>query len=81
VAWIRTVRDEEARGHLAELFAAAIRRAGKVFGIVRAMSLAPRTLEVSLDFYRAILFGESPLTRRQREMLAVVTSWHNHCHY
>jgi alkylhydroperoxidase family enzyme len=81
MAWIRTVRDDEAQGRLAELFSAALRRAGKVFAIVRSMSLAPRTLEASIDFYRAVMFGDSPLSRRQREMLAVVTSWHNHCHY
>jgi len=27
------------------------------------------------------MMGESPLSRVQREMLAVVVSFENHCHY
>ena len=59
----------------------ARRRAGRVFGIVRAMSLQTRTLETSMAFYSAVMFGRSPLSRRQREMLGVVVSRVNDCHY
>jgi len=81
MAWIRTVAPDEAVGRLRELYDAAIRRAGRVFGIVRAMSLQPRTLESSMAFYRALMFGRSELSRAQREMLAVVVSRVNDCHY
>ena len=81
MAWIRTVPPEQATGKLRELYDAAVARAGKVFGIVRLMSPSPRTLEASMGFYRAVMFGPSPLTRRQREMLAVVVSRANACHY
>ena len=81
MSWIRTVAPEEATGLLAELYTAAIRRAGRVFQIVRMMSLAPRTLRSSMDLYRRLMLDEGRLERRQREMLAVVVSRTNDCHY
>jgi len=79
--WIEIIPPEKARGRLAKLYDDAVQRAGKVFHIVRTMSLAPRVMETSFDLYRAIMFSPRGLTRRQREMLAVVTSVANDCHY
>jgi len=81
MAWIRLVGDREAAGPLKAHYDAALKRAGKVWGIVRLMSPNPAVLEASMNQYRAIMFGESPLSRAQREMLAVVTSVANGCHY
>ena len=81
MAWIRQIPLAEATGKLRELYDAAIERAGRVFGILRVQSLAPHTLDASTEMYRAIMFGPSPLSRRQREMLAVVTSRANRCFY
>jgi alkylhydroperoxidase family enzyme len=81
MAWLELVRPGEAVGALARLYAAAVRRAGRVFAIVQAMSLAPRTLETSMALYRQVMFGPSELSRAQRELLAVVTSRANDCHY
>ncbi len=81
MTWIRTVADGEESGRLATSYAAARARAGRVFGIVRAMSLAPAILDASMGLYVRILFAPEGLARRQREMLAVVTSRANDCHY
>jgi alkylhydroperoxidase family enzyme len=81
VAWIRTVAQGDAAGELRPHYDAAVRRAGKVFGIVRLMSPNPAVLEASMNLYLAIMFGPSPLSRRQREMLATVVSATNGCHY
>lgn len=81
MAYIRLVGDAEAAGPLKVHYDAALKRAGKVWGIVRLMSPNPEVLEASMNLYRAIMFGESPLSRAQREMLAVVTSTANGCHY
>jgi alkylhydroperoxidase family enzyme len=35
----------------------------------------------SMRIYQSIMYGPSPLTRAQREMMAVVTSQINDCHY
>lgn len=81
MSWIRLIRPHEASGKLAELYAAAVRRAGKVFQIVQTMSPAPHVLESSMGFYRAVMFGPSELSRAEREFLAVITSRANRCHY
>ena len=79
--WIRLVSPEEATGKLAQLYQAATKRAGKVFHIVRAMSPAPRVLKSSFDLYRDVMFAPQGLARYRREMMAVVVSRANDCHY
>lgn len=79
--WIRTVPEPDAEGPLADEYAAARKRAGKVYAIVRAMSLAPDVLRASMSLYRAVMFRPGGLGRRRREMLAVVVSAANDCHY
>jgi len=81
MAWIRTVPEGEASGDLRALYDAAVHRAGKVFGIVRLMSINPAVLRASMNLYLSVMKGPSPLSRRQREMLAVVVSRVNACHY
>ncbi len=79
--WIKTVAVDDAQGRLKALYAAAIARAGRVFGIVRSMSLAPGTLQASMGLYRQIMFQKGGLSRFQRELIAVVVSRSNGCHY
>jgi uncharacterized peroxidase-related enzyme len=78
---IRLIDVDEATGDLAEEYTAAIGRAGKVFNIVKAMCLNPRVLNRSMELYKAIMFGPSQLSRLERELLAVVVSNANECHY
>lgn len=59
----------------------ARKRAGRVWNIVRIMTPNAEAMRTSLSFYIAIMMGESPLSRAQREMLAVVVSQENHCVY
>ena len=79
--WIRLVRPEDATGKRARLYAAATKRAGRVYHIVRAMSPAPQVMKSSFDLYRDVMFAAEGLRRDQREMLAVVVSVANDCHY
>lgn len=81
MTWIRTVSPEEAEGSLQRQYEAAVKRAGRVYGILRAMSLAPDVLESAMGMYLSVMFREGGLSRRRREMLAVVTSAANDCHY
>jgi alkylhydroperoxidase family enzyme len=81
VAHLRLIEVNEASGELRTQYDAAIKRAGKVFNIVKAMSLNPAVLAASMDLYRAVMFGPSELTRAERELLAVVVSCANDCHY
>ncbi len=79
--WIKTISLEEAKGALKKEYEGALKRAGRIWGIVRIMSLNPRAMKSSMDFYGAIMTGSSPLSRSQREMLAVIVSAANDCVY
>ncbi len=79
--FLKLIDPDDARGLLKEEYDAAIARAGKVFNVVRAMSLRPGVLRRSMQLYREIMFGHSGLTRQERELLAVVVSRENDCHY
>ena len=76
---LRLIEIDEATGLLKDEYDAAVARAGKVFNIVRAMSLRPGVLRESMGLYRAIMFGPSGLSRQERELLAVVVSRENDC--
>ena len=81
VSHIRLIEVDEATGTLRGEYDAAIGRAGKVFNIVKSMSLRPGVLHQSMELYKAIMFGPSGLSRAERELLATVVSRHNDCHY
>ncbi len=82
LAWIRTIPDDEAMGLLRRLFAAAIRRAGKVYNVVRVQGVRPPVLRSSTQLYLEVMKSEvSPLSRAQREMIATVVSRTNDCFY
>ena len=79
--YIRLTELDEATGLLREEYDAALERAGKVFNIVKSMSLRPEVLAASMRLYREIMFGPSALSRAERELLAVVVSRANDCYY
>ena len=77
---IRLIEPEDASGLLKEEYDAAVGRAGKVFNVVKAMSLRPGVLKRSMELYKGIMFGSSGLSRIERELLATVVSRANDCH-
>ena len=81
MTWIRTIPESEATGRLRKSYDAALARAGRVFAIVRSMSLSPAVLDASMTLYRTVMFAREGLARRQRELLATVVSRVNDCHY
>jgi alkylhydroperoxidase family enzyme len=81
MAWIRTIEPEEASGELAQEYAEAVRRAGRVYNVVKLTSLNPPLLHAWVELYKVLMFGPSPLERYEREMVATVVSRENRCHY
>lgn len=79
--WIEQIPIDQAKGFLKKQFDDALERAGRVWHIVHIMSLNPRAMKTSIDFYGAIMHGKSPLSRIQREMLATVVSNKLACYY
>lgn len=81
MAWIEQIAVDDATGPLKKEFDKAIARAGRVWNIVHVMSQNPLVMKASMDVYIAIMYGSSPLTRFQREMLATVVSAELDCFY
>ncbi len=79
--WIKQIPLDEATGLVKKQYAAAMKRAGRVWHVVQIMSLNPMALDASMRFYATVMLGRSPLTRVQREMLATVVSAELDCHY
>ena len=49
--------------------------------ILRIHGVHSRTMRQHFDLYRELMYSRGPLTREQREMIAVVVSSVNDCHY
>lgn len=81
MAWIKTISEEEATGALAGEYSDAVGRAGRVYEILKVQSLRPEYVSAFIELYRRTMLGPSGLSRAQREMLAVVVSATNRCHY
>ena len=81
MAYIDLVKPEDAVGLVQVEYEKGIRRSGRVYNILKIMSRSPQALQTSMRMYLAIMFGESELSRAQREMLAAVVSWTNDCFY
>ena len=82
MAWIETVSPDEAGGLLKRLYDAAVRRAGRVYNIIRIQSPRPKVLRCSTQLYIEVMHSsDSGLSRAQREMIATTVSRLNQCHY
>lgn len=82
MAWIRMVEEAEAEGTLKALYDRMVDpRVGKVDNIMKIHSLFPETLQNHFDLYKTVMYGKHDLTRVEREMIAVVVSARNRCHY
>ena len=81
MAYIDVVGPDDADGLLERIYRQRIAGAGRLWNIVSVQSQNPESLRESMRLYGAAMFCESPLSRPQREMIAVVTSSVNECHY
>ncbi len=82
MTWIKTIAPQQATGLLKQLYDAAVRRAGRVYNVIRLQSLRPKVLRASTQLYMELMHSpEGGLTRAQREMIATVVSRANGCHY
>ncbi len=81
MAWIDTINEESAAEDLGEQYTKLKNPDGRVDNILKIHSLNPPSLSAHYSFYKTIMFGKSPLSRIDREMIAVVVSAENKCHY
>jgi uncharacterized peroxidase-related enzyme len=81
MAWIRIVPEDEADETLRQRYERHRSAHGDVDHILKIHSLNPTSLQLHHDYYKWIMAGPSGLSRAQREMIAVVVSAANGCHY
>ncbi|HET6403325.1 MAG TPA: peroxidase-related enzyme [Candidatus Thermoplasmatota archaeon] len=81
MAWIPVIPPTEASGELKEEYERASRERGALANIFTVTSLHPGILSCHLSLYEEVVFGESPLSRRERELVATVVSRANDCVY
>jgi len=81
MAFIPYVPGDEARGLLSEMYARYGDERGGLDNILRIHSLNPASLGHHVQLYAHLMRGPSPLTRVQREMIAVTVSAANDCFY
>jgi alkylhydroperoxidase family enzyme len=81
LAHIPYVPYDEAEGLLAELYRRYGSEGGGVDNIIRVHSLNPPSMAHHLQLYAHLMRGRSPLSRVQREMIAVTVSATNDCFY
>lgn len=78
---VHVLAYDDATGVARSEYDAALRRGGRIWNIVSIQSQLPEVMRDSMRLYLSIMYGPSPLTRAQRELMAVVTSQANDCHY
>lgn len=80
-AWIRILHGDEQTPELRRLYDELGIPPDQVDNILGIHSLNPESLRGHFVFYRTLMFGKSPLSRTEREMVAVTVSARNRCHY
>ena len=81
MAHIRYASPPEAGAELAALLERYADAHGNVDNILRVHSLNPPSMEHHHQLYRHLMAGPSPLSKVQREMIAVTVSVENDCFY
>jgi uncharacterized peroxidase-related enzyme len=79
--WIRVIEPEEATGRLRQVYEETVKKRGKLAQIHKIHSLNPESLSAHMELYLALMFGPSPLPRRERELIGVAVSRTNGCAY
>ena len=81
MAWIKVIDEDKATGRLKTLY----KKYGDPFegvdNILKIHSLNPGSLRYHYDLYKHLMKGKSGLSLAQREMIAIVVSRINACHY
>ena len=80
MAWIDWIDDNDATGPLAGFYKKYSDDRG-IDHILKIHSLNPKARDHHARMYSHIMRGPSKLSRAEREMIAVVVSQINECHY
>jgi alkylhydroperoxidase family enzyme len=82
LSYIDSIDPADADPELTELYALALDpQSGMLDNIMRVHSLHPRGLAAHQALYSAVMAPTPALRRAEREMIALVVSRINECHY
>ena len=81
MAWIAEIDEREAKGSLKDQYSKLKEPWGGIDNILKIHSLNPESLAAHVQLYKTVMFGKSPIPRLDREMIALVVSSINQCHY
>ena len=81
MAYIPYIERDDASPELRRLYERYREPGGAVDNILKIQGLNPPSMETHYELYRTLMHGPSGLSRVQREMIAVVVSSINECHY
>lgn len=79
--WIDMINENEAEGELHDIYTEITEPWGGVDNIMKIHSLNVGSLKAHMVLYKETMYGKSPITRAEREMIAVVSSAANKCEY
>lgn len=81
MAFIEYIAFEDAAPELQGLYEKYGGKDKRPANIIRISGVNPPVMEQHVNLYRAIVSPDSPLSRHRQEMIAVVVSALNNCHY
>jgi alkylhydroperoxidase family enzyme len=81
MAWIEIIEEPELGSDLHRVYEDQRRQAGAVANILKIHSIEPRVLTTHLQLYKTAMHADGELSRRDRELIAVVVSRVNNCEY
>ncbi len=81
ITWLDVPEDDDVSAEVRALWDEPLEKLGFVPNVLRVMALRPVHLLGWWAYYDELMRGESAVTKVQREMIAVVVSAQNRCHY
>src|ERR671935_2012696 len=81
LSWLSVPAADDVPDEVVELWRKPLEKLGFVPNVLRVFALRPAHLLAWWAYYDELMRGESGLSKAQREMIAVVVSALNRCHY
>ncbi|MBU0684943.1 MAG: peroxidase-related enzyme [Thermoplasmatota archaeon] len=81
MAWIKAPNKDSVRGKTKKVYDRIMKERGHLANIFLAQGMDPDVLEDHFDLYVHLMIGPGPLSREEREMIAVVVSAANRSAY
>ncbi len=79
--YVRTIPYEDAQGELKDVYDMMIKTRGRIPNVQAVSSLKPNIMKTLMGHVTSVMYGESGVSRAEREMVAAVVSATNKCQY